>query len=153
MRRRYSHSFRDRVGDAMAVNPPRRLADAMMRHYPFPPPGDAPPAERTPYPAPSLTSDMPLPQPASDPAAGLLAFAYSLGWAGVITMARGFLPHAAHGTPGKAEKFSEAVRLARGTRRATAVRMDGSWTSLWTWAPDQFFTRHSTLEAFKAALG
>lgn len=122
-------------------------------HYPFPPPGDAPPAEAgEPYPAPSLTSDMPYDKPASAPAAGLLRLAGALGWDGRITYARGRMPHSTHGTPGAAEKFSEAVRLARGSRRAVAVRMGGSWGSLWTWSDTEFFTRHATLEAFKGAL-
>jgi len=104
------------------------------------------------YPAPSLTSDQPYDQPSSGPAAGLLKHAMTLGWDGVITYARGHVPHATHGTPGKDAKFSEALRLQRGDQRAVAVRMDGSWTSLWTWSPSQFFTRHKTLEAFQGAL-
>lgn len=122
-------------------------------HYPFPPPGEAPPEEaRAPYPAPSLTSVMPYAQPASKPAAALLLLAGAHGWQGVITFARGRMPHSIHGTPGAAEKFSEALRLSRGDRRAVAVRMGGSWSSLWTWSGSEFFTRHATLEAFKGAL-
>lgn len=125
----------------------------MITHYPFPPPGDAPPPERsTPFPAPSLTSRDPLPQPASGPASSLLALAGSLGWDGVITMARGYVPHATLGTPSAREKFSEAVRLSRDDRRAVAVRLGGAWWSMWTWSPDQFFTRHATLGAFQEAL-
>ena len=124
----------------------------MIEHFPFPPPGEAAPVERVTYPAPSLTSADPMPQPASAPAAQLLIVASSRGWTGTITMARGFMPHASYGTPGKREQFSEAVRLYRGEQRAVAVRRDGSWSSLWTWSRTQFFARYSTLEAFKEAL-
>lgn len=112
---------------------------------------EAEPAKQ-PYPAPSLTSADPLRKPTSAPAAGLLRLALSLGWDGAITQAEGHVPHSTLGTPGKAAKFSEAVRLRRDDRRAVAVRMGGSWASLWTWSPDQFFTRHSTLAAFQEAL-
>jgi hypothetical protein len=108
--------------------------------------------EELPYPAPSLTSDMQTGITASQPASGLQALARANGWDAVITFARGHVPHATHGRPSKDEKFSEALRLARGSRRAVAVRMGGSWTSLWTWSDTEFFTRHATLEAFKGAL-
>ena len=103
------------------------------------------------YPAPSLTSVMPYGKPASAPAASLYALALAHGWQGEITYARGCPPHATHGRP-TAERFSEAVRLHRGDQRAVAVRMGGSWASLWTWSASQFFTRHATLEVFKEAL-
>lgn len=108
--------------------------------------------EEQPYPVPSLTSDMQVPITASQPASGLQALARANGWDAVITFARGYLPHATHGRPSAAEKVSEAVRMARGSRRAVAVRMDGSWTSLWTWSDTEFFTRHATLEAFKRVI-
>lgn len=104
-----------------------------------------------PFPAPSLTSDTPAGL-ISAPASALLGHALALGWDGVVTQAKGHVPHATHGRPSAEAKLSEAVRLARGSRRAVAVRMGGSWASLWTWSPDQFFTRHATLEAFKEAL-
>ena len=107
--------------------------------------------EPEPYPAPALTSDMPSDQKPSAPAAALLSLAVAHGWTGTITHAHGNPPHATHGRP-LAAKASEAVRLGRGQQRAVAVRMGGSWTSLWTWSPSQFFTRHATLEAFKMAL-
>lgn len=111
------------------------------------------PAEKIeqPYPAPSLTSAMLYDKPAAGPAAALLELAEGLDWTGEITSARGCPPHATHGRP-TAERFSEAVRLARGDARAVAVRMGGSWSSLWTWSVTEFFTRHATLEAFKIAL-
>lgn len=108
--------------------------------------------EPQPYPAPALTSDMPCEIAPSRPAQGVLSLAGSLGWAGVITHAEGHVPHASWGTPGKEPKKSEAVRLARGTQRAVAVRVGGSWASLWTWSDTEFFRRHGTLEAFKEAL-
>jgi hypothetical protein len=104
------------------------------------------------YPAPTLTSkDMPA-EEASRPASDLLMLAHERGWIGEITQARGHVPHASYGTPGKAAKFSEAVRLRRGDCRAVAVRMDGSWASMWTWSPTQFFARHKLLDEFREAL-
>jgi hypothetical protein len=120
-----------------------------IKHYPFPPPGDAPAVEREPYPAPLLTSEMPAPGiEASGPARILAAVAARHGWTSHITFANGYLPHAAYGTPSAKPKKSEAVRLSRGAQRAVAVRMDGSWVSLWTWGRDTFFTRSDGLEAF-----
>lgn len=105
-----------------------------------------------PFPAPILTSDTDSVITPSQPAGALLALASGSGWAGVITHAHGHMPHATHGRPSAAAKKSEAVRLVRGNQRAVAVRMGGSWSSLWTWSSTQFFTRHATLEAFKNAL-
>lgn len=124
-----------------------------ITHYPFPPPGVAPsPATAEPYPAPLLTSDDPYDGPTSKPAADLLKLALAHGWTGRITYAKGYVPHAAYGTPGKAPKFSEALRLVRGDRHAVAVRLGGSWGSLWTWSGTRFFTRHKLLDEFRAAL-
>lgn len=124
-----------------------------IKHYPFPPPGDAAPVEREPYPAPLYTSDAPAAGlEASGPARILAAVAARHGWTSRITFANGYLPHAAYGTPSKTPKKSEAVRLSRGAQRAVAVRMDGSWVSLWTWGRDTFFTRSDTLEAFTTAI-
>ena len=124
-----------------------------ITHYPFPPPGAAPvPATAEPYPAPLLTSDDPYDGPTSKPAADLLKLALSHGWTGRITYANGYVPHATTGKAGAAPKFSEALRLVRGDRHAVAVRLGGSWGSLWTWSGTQFFTRHKLLDEFKAAL-
>lgn len=105
-----------------------------------------------PFPAPSLTSDTPADSIPSQPAAGLLAWAQAHGWDGVVTFARGHVPHATHGRPSAEAKFSEAIRLYRGRERSVAVRMGGSWTSLWTWSDEVFFTRHATLDAFRQAI-
>lgn len=104
------------------------------------------------YPAPVLTSMDTPPGPPSQPALDLLAYAHLLDWEGVITQAKGHVPHATYGTPGKAAKYSDAVRLRRGQQRAVAVRMDGDWASMWTWSPEQFFARRRLLEEFKEAL-
>jgi len=104
------------------------------------------------YPAPVLTSMDTPDAPPSKPARDLLALAQSLGWEGVITQAKGHVPHAAHGTPGATAKPSDAVRLRRGQQRAVAVRMDGKWSSMWTWSPERFFARCRLLEEFQAAL-
>lgn len=105
-----------------------------------------------PFPAPFVTSDMGHAQAASRPAGNLILYAIKMGWRGEITYARGHVPHARLGTPSAEAKFSEAVRLHRGRERAVAVRMGGSWESLWTWSDIVFFTRHATLDAFKGAL-
>jgi hypothetical protein len=124
-----------------------------ITHYPFPPLGAAPvPATAEPYPASLLTSDDPYDGPTSKPAADLLKLALAHGWTGRITYAKGYLPHATLGTPGKVAKFSEALRLSRGERYAVAVRTGGSWDSLWTWSGTEFFTRHKLLDQFRAAL-
>ncbi len=111
-----------------------------------------PVVEERPFPAPTLTSGMPHEEPTSRPAAALLLLAQECGWTGHITQARGHVPHATTGRPSAEAKFSEALRLARGSERAVAVRLGGSWTSLWTWSASRFFARHATLEAFKVAL-
>jgi hypothetical protein len=123
-----------------------------ITHFPFPPRGEMPAAQAMPYPASLLTSDDPYDGPTSRPAADLLKLALAHGWTGRITYAKGYLPHAAYGTPSKVAKFSEALRLARGDRRAVAVRMDSSWESLWTWSATQFFIRYKLLDEFRAAL-
>ena len=113
------------------------------------------PAEPEPenFPAPLLTSEQDTEQAEpSAPARDLLAHAEQLGWTGTITRAEGWVPHATHGRPSSKPKVSEAVRLSRGLQRAVAVRMGGSWNSLWTWSATQFFRRHATLALFRQEL-
>lgn len=112
-----------------------------------------PAPERAPFPEPLVSSrdgwraDV-MPGPVHD----LVALAESRGW---ITSepqyAEGFTPHASHGTPSAKPKTSWAVRMRRGEMRAIAVRMDGSWTSLWVLGPDGM-ERHTTLGAFQEAI-
>lgn len=108
--------------------------------------------EQQPFPAPLMTSDDELRLAVSQPANALLSMALVHGWLGVVTQAKGHVPHATHGRPSAQAKYSEAVRLHRGRQRAVAVRCGGTWASLWTWSDAVFFTRHATLEAFKQAI-
>jgi|ERR1044071_4109167 hypothetical protein len=125
-----------------------------IRHYPFPPVGDAPaPVARDPFPAPTLTSrDEPIAS-LPGPVALLAAEAAGLGWklAGPW-QSIGHTPHSIRGTPSAKAKTLWAMRLQRGKQSAVAVRTDGAWTSFWTWSDEHFFQRHATLEAFKEAL-
>lgn len=125
-----------------------------IRHYPVPPypRGDVAVLERPVYPVPRHVSTDPLPATLPKPVTDLLAYAVRHGWVGVITHAEGNLPHATTGRPSAAVKVSDAVRLARGKRRAVAVRMDGKWESLFTFSNTEFFTRHRLLDDFRAAL-
>lgn len=108
--------------------------------------------ERGPFPAPALTSTDPLPEITPGPVLGLVMTAEGFGWECVTTAAVGHVPHATRGTPSAQPKSSWAARMQRGEQRAVAVRMDGNWTSLWTWSSTTAFKRHATLEAFKGAL-
>jgi hypothetical protein len=103
-----------------------------------------------PYPAALVTSYDPTDQPAPDPVAGLVKTLAPHGWTAELTYAHGCMPHATHGRPGEPQE-SWAVRLVRGAQRAVAVRLGGSWSSLWTWSTTEFFARHGTLEAFTLA--
>jgi len=125
-----------------------------IRHYPFPPVGEAPaPAARSPFPAPALTSrDEPIASP-PDPVATLAVEADLLGWkvAGPW-QSIGHTPHSIRGTPSAKTKTLWAMRLQRGKQSAVAVRTDDDWTSFWTWSDEHFFRRHATLGAFKEAI-
>jgi hypothetical protein len=103
-----------------------------------------------PYPAALVTSYDLTDQPAPDPVAGLVKTLTPFGWTAELTYAHGCMPHATHGRPGEPQE-SWAVRLVRGGQRAVAVRLGGSWSSLWTWSTTEFFARHGTLEAFTLA--
>jgi len=111
------------------------------------------PAPRTHYPAPLLTSREPADMPVPEPVASLAEVARGFGWTvDQPRMSRGLVPHSTYGTPGKAPKTIWALRMYRGSRRAVATRWNDTWSSFWTWSPEQFFTRHDTLEAFKGVL-
>lgn len=123
-------------------------------HYPFPPAGEAPAMEaREPYPAPLHTSRMEPKDQIPGPVLALKVLAERNGWQ-VLTprQAIGHLPHATHGTPGEKPKVTWSLKLMRGSRRAVAVRVEGTWGSFWTWSDQEFFQRHTTLEAFREAL-
>jgi hypothetical protein len=83
----------------------------------------------------------------------LEAYAVAQGWDIMITYAKGWVPHASWGTPNKGDaRESWGVRMRRGAFRATAVRMNGSWASMWTWSDTDFFVHHKTLGAFQEAI-
>lgn len=86
------------------------------------------------------------------PIAELDVLARAHGWETMITYAHGWVPHASYGTPSKEAKESWAVRLRRGAFRGAAVRMDNSWSSLWTWSDAERFTHHKALEDFVGAV-
>lgn len=110
---------------------------------------EPPPAH---FPAPLVTSDLPVQLSQPGPVTDLEARAAALGWDTMITYAKGWTPHATHGTPSKQAKESWAVRLRRGPFRAVAVRMGGTWASMWTWSDTDRFTHHRTLAAFEEAI-
>lgn len=106
------------------------------------------------FPLPVVTSNDPLPSVAiPNPVTELEAYAASLGWDTMITYAKGWVPHASWGTPNKGgARESWGVRMRRGAFRATAVRMNGSWASMWTWSDTDFFSHHKTLTEFQEAI-
>lgn len=104
-----------------------------------------------PYPVPSAVGHFVTVEAWPQPVKSLVAWANASGWSALVTRAVGTMPHASYGTP-TTEKESFAVRMAHGSRRAVAVRRGTAWDSFWTWGPEQFFTRHGTLEAFKQAI-
>lgn len=73
-------------------------------------------------------------------------------WSVNLTYAEGFWPHASYGTPGKTPKVSWVVRMTRGSHRAVAVYVEGSWRSLWDWSADQFFRRSPRVADFEGVL-
>lgn len=112
------------------------------------------PEPAQPYPAPLVTSDDPIPAGVTKPrpVADLEALARSVGWNVRSTYAEGYLPHAAHGTPGKEPKRSWAVRLERNGSRAVAVRTEDVWTSFWVWSRERGRHRILGLDNFRADL-
>jgi hypothetical protein len=165
-----------RIGEAeSAVNPAyvpemraqakHRQDTAIYRQEVWPGSGEPvgevtmPPREAEPvvveFPAPLITSDMPWEGVASPPGpvTDLAAYAASCGWDVMITYAEGWVPHASWGTPNKGgARQSWGVRLRRGAFRAVAVRMNGSWASMWTWSDTDRFTHHQSLTAFREAI-
>jgi hypothetical protein len=123
-------------------------------HYPFPPHGEPTPVlNRRLYPAPLHTSLMEPKDPIPGPVLLLKQHAERCGWQALSPrQAIGFLPHAAHGTPGKEAKVSWSLKMMQGSRRAVAVQSGGSWRSFWTWSDQEFFRRYGTLTEFKEAL-
>lgn len=111
------------------------------------------PPEPAPYPEPLVTSeDGQEPAKRPGPVTDLAALAESLGWdVRRITYAEGWVPHATHGTPGKAPKQSWAIRMARGEHRAVAVRMGDAWDSFYVLGPDRM-DRYTRLGDFQAAI-
>jgi hypothetical protein len=90
-----------------------------------------PPVERVAFPAPLRASTDPGGTPGiPGPVLKLQRDAQEAGWAVERTYAVGFLPHATHGRPGEAAKESWALRMTRGTDRAVAIHMAGTWTLL-----------------------
>jgi len=136
--------FRSEVwtGSGEPVGPvtmPPREADPVILQFP------APVVGATTEPEGSVVR----PAPVDD----LEAYAASLGWDVMITYAKGWVPHASWGTPNKGDaRESWGVRLRRGPFRAVAVRMGGTWASMWTWSDTDRFTHHQTLTAFREAI-
>lgn len=135
-----------------------RQADVLPLDKPEPSPWD--PAvlkrvvveEKQPFPAPSVTSLDPHDAAQPGPVVDLEALAVLYGWRTKVTHAVGHVPHASHGTPSAKAKTSWAIRASRGLDRAVAVRMDGTWTSFWTWSPSQLMVRSPTLADFHGRL-
>jgi hypothetical protein len=121
------------------VTMPPRAAEPVILQFP------APLVDATTTPEGSVVR----PAPVND----LEAYAASRGWDVMITYAHGWVPHASWGTPSAEPKESWGVRLRRGQFRAVAVRMGGTWASMWTWSDTDRFTHHQTLGAFREAIG
>lgn len=101
-----------------------------------------------PWPTPVHTSLMPAPQDIPDPVSDLAVWARCFSWSVLVTYSEGWVP----GQKSEAPKKVWALRCSRGSRRAVAVREDGSWRSFWVWSDTQFFTRVSLLDQFKQAV-
>lgn len=135
-----------------------RQADVLPLDKPKPSPWD--PAvlkrvvveEKQPFPAPSVTSLDPHEAVQPGPVVDLEALAVLYGWRTKVTHAVGHVPHASYGTPSAKAKTSWAIRAMRGTDRAVAVRVDGAWSSFWTWSPAQLMTCSLTLAEFQGRL-
>lgn len=123
--------------------------DAPLMCFPMAP---ARTVEPEPYPTPLHTSDQPCGHPAPAPVSSLALLAGTHGWEYKTTHAEGWVPHASWGTPSAEPKEGWAVRLQRGDQQARAVRVDGKWTSLWTWSPRRIMRRSALLDDFKALL-
>lgn len=122
-------------------------------HYPVPPIGPAPVAQPVAdFPAPLVTSHDPIPGKAPAVVSKLIRLAEARNWKVELTYSEGYEPHATYGTPSAKPKAKWALRMARGERRAVAVRTDSAWTSLWTWSPDQFFQPAQGLHEFERAI-
>jgi hypothetical protein len=109
-------------------------------------------AEEQPYPAPERTSLDPVTEPLAGTAAGLRTLAVREGWTVEVTRARGHVPHASYGTPGKEAVDSVALRMVRRDENIRAVHMGGKWSSLWYWSGSTFFTRLPTLDILRPVI-
>jgi hypothetical protein len=100
------------------------------------------------WPSPVHTSLMPAPQDVPDPVSDLAVWARTFGWKTLVTYSEGWVP----GQRSEKAKKIWAVRCSRGTRRAVAVREDGSWHSLWSFGQGLAFTKTVLLDQFKQDL-
>lgn len=110
--------------------------------------------QREPYPAPEVSSRLPVVAPNKKAVADLELFAEMLGWSVETTYARGCFPHATTGKPGPA-KDSLAARMTRGAIRAVAVYVGGStwsWETMAVQTPGSWPVRYSRLVDFKTGL-
>ena len=94
---------------------------------------------------------------ANGPVTGLVKLAESKGWTVKVIRARGCLPSVG-GRPSR-QRWSFAVRLRRGNRRAVAVHTEGpsegsawSWDSMYAWSSEHPIHGYETITAFKADL-
>jgi hypothetical protein len=115
-----------------------------------------PDPEVLPYPDPLVLSTEALEGPDKQAVRDLVTYAQANGWTCVVTYARGYLPHATHGTPGASPVDSLAVRMSRRTDRALGVYIGTGkawrWETLLAQVGPLPLTKSATLAAFRNAI-
>lgn len=87
--------------------------------------------EAEPYPAPLVSSRDGVEGPEKRAVRDMVLLAERCGWSVKVTYAKGWVPHAAYGTPGTEPRESLAVRMQRPGARMVAIYVDHG--SSWSW--------------------
>lgn len=108
------------------------------------------------YPAPLVTSRDAVAGPTKTAVRDMQRLAAMAGWSSKVTYAKGWVPHAALGTPGARPCESLAVRMWRGPQRAVAVYVETgtawSWKTLYRWSVGEYPQAHQRVGQFMDAL-